>query len=370
MAALIEGYFDESGTFDEAPGVFCIAGYFVASDAAKKMDQEWRRVLETYELPYFHMVECAHGNGIFKDRSDRLEIELEFLSLIKKFTISGFSCFVNSSHFKVSEKFPDPYTSCAEICVTALQSYLSTHRIEAGIAYFFENGHPSKGSAYNRIANELKSIPNSSILFAEKAQIPLLQAADILAWQSAKFVKDRMQNLRPMRKDFENLLEHRHTLAYVTPGEDGISQIAFEDWPLSVRGRYTASMDINRDGPISFLMEEGETRPIIPIEKALGWRMGAGQMAYVAFQDATKKEFALAFDEVRLTEAIDMLGSAASIWSNGDLPIARAAINVGFEEKEGALILHFQTESNAVFSFSIPRTSASELAKMLVREDD
>ena len=62
---LTEAYFDESGSFEEGPYIFCIAGYFIDSAQAKEMDHEWAAVLSAHHIPYFHMVDCAHGSGVF-----------------------------------------------------------------------------------------------------------------------------------------------------------------------------------------------------------------------------------------------------------------------------------------------------------------
>lgn len=62
---MIEGYFDESGDFDEEPKVFCISGYYLVSEAAKEMHEKWGEVLARHNIPYFHMVDCAHGNDAF-----------------------------------------------------------------------------------------------------------------------------------------------------------------------------------------------------------------------------------------------------------------------------------------------------------------
>jgi hypothetical protein len=66
---MVEGYFDESGDLDDAPGIFCVSGYFVETEAAKRMDAEWCEVLEKYQLGFFHMVDCAHGNEGFEVRT-------------------------------------------------------------------------------------------------------------------------------------------------------------------------------------------------------------------------------------------------------------------------------------------------------------
>jgi hypothetical protein len=92
-----EGYFDESGDFDDAAGIFCVSGYFVAADAAKEMDREWKVILDEYKLPFFHMVDCAHGNEFYATMTldDRIELVKRLIALIKTYTFEGFSIVAN-----------------------------------------------------------------------------------------------------------------------------------------------------------------------------------------------------------------------------------------------------------------------------------
>src|SRR5947209_6461947 len=63
VSAFVEGYFDESGDLDDAPGVFCISGYFIQPEAARAMHADWLVMLEKYQLDFFHMVDCAPDPG-------------------------------------------------------------------------------------------------------------------------------------------------------------------------------------------------------------------------------------------------------------------------------------------------------------------
>jgi hypothetical protein len=93
----------------------------------------------------------------------------------------------------------------------ALDAFLKAHRIGGDMAYFFETGHKNKGRAYNNLAQMIAKMP-ASLTFAEKQKVRLLQSADLLAWQTAKYVKDALGNTRPPRKDFLSLMEHRHDI--------------------------------------------------------------------------------------------------------------------------------------------------------------
>jgi hypothetical protein len=81
-----EGYFDESGSFEEEPGVFCVAGYLIESAQAAAMDQRWGEILAQHNIPYFHMVDCAHGAPPFADmeKAERIEVEMKLIGLIKE----------------------------------------------------------------------------------------------------------------------------------------------------------------------------------------------------------------------------------------------------------------------------------------------
>ena len=118
------------------------------------MDQEWAAVLDEHRIPYFHMVDCAHGAGVFKDMAveERSEIAKKLIGLIKQYTLEGFATFATADTYALAHGDKDAYTVFAAGCVHALQMFLKTSRIDGDIAYFFESGHKSKGSAYNHIA--------------------------------------------------------------------------------------------------------------------------------------------------------------------------------------------------------------------------
>ena len=341
LMVIYEGYFDESGDFEKDPKVFCVAGYFIASEEAKAMDERWGDVLREHNLPYFHMVDCAHGVGVFtgREKSERIEVETKLIHLIKTHTLSGFSVLAKGDLFEISEKHPDVYSSCVSTCVTALQSFLEINRIRGNIAYFFEAGHKNKGRAYNHVAEKIQQL-SASLTFAAKEQVRLLQAADLLAWQSTKYTKDRLSKARPPRKDFMSLMEHRHTLAHFDM-TDGEPAIAFEDWPLSRRSQTTAILSLKREGPIPFFIEEGEKIPIIPVQDVIGWRMGAGRLIYVAFTEAGNKEFALAFDELGIRGAVLSLMSASELYEERRT-LSFDATGISVENLGDEVVLRFQ----------------------------
>jgi hypothetical protein len=59
-----EAYMDESGTND-GELVLSVSGYVINSVRARQLETRWRVMLEKYNLPFFHMVECVHRNKNF-----------------------------------------------------------------------------------------------------------------------------------------------------------------------------------------------------------------------------------------------------------------------------------------------------------------
>ena len=188
---IVEGYFDESGDPDVEPGIFCLAGYFISADAAKVMDEEWGRVLAEHNIPYFHMVDCAHGNGIFADMplEERVEVVKQLIVLIKKYTEEGVGFLSKADSYDPPKNdAPNQYTYLASMCVDAIKMYLKMNRIEAGISYFFEDGHKSKKSAYMHIAQNVKR-EDDSLTFAAKDKIPSIASSRFACMAMCKIRK-------------------------------------------------------------------------------------------------------------------------------------------------------------------------------------
>jgi hypothetical protein len=72
----VEVYLDESEG-QNGRRIMCVAGYLFERRAAELLSQEWDAQLARFSLPYFHMVECAHGNGIFSNisKADRISLQ-------------------------------------------------------------------------------------------------------------------------------------------------------------------------------------------------------------------------------------------------------------------------------------------------------
>ena len=241
VAVLVEAYFDESAGLASAVqpdgtqakcAILCVAGYLIESGRRKLFDQDWNEVLRWKDLPYFHMVDCAHGNGPFANltKPDRIQVAARMIAAIKRHTIKGFAITVNVAQYnlfmpKRHELAGAPYSFCAHGVIGGICNWADEQNYWGKIAYFYEAGHISQGEA-GRLMEKLFKVPGlkektryAGHAFVEKTQAPCVQAADLLAWQFYTDIRRQMERRGPAlhRKDFESFLTHPHEATYVSP---------------------------------------------------------------------------------------------------------------------------------------------------------
>lgn len=212
----IEAYFDETNTHLEA-SMHSMAGYVFEKDKAVLLQNEWQPMLNKFGLPFFHMVECAHGNGLFKgiSRENRILIETNFIELVEKYAETGIAVSFDNRKFKATfgenEFIRDYFSFFCGLCMAAVRSHTDKRPDVEGVAYFFERGNANQASAESYIQRAMAS-PSvceahkySNHAFIPKEHCAAIQAADMLAWLHGKAIKDL--GVRPTRKDYIALTE-------------------------------------------------------------------------------------------------------------------------------------------------------------------
>jgi Protein of unknown function (DUF3800) len=229
VVAQVECYFDESGSHSGSHAL-CVAGYLMDKRSAIALTRQWAKVLKRVNIPYFHMVDCAHGTDVFEKLSitHRIDVEKKMIDLIKEKTIQGIGVTINMQDYNsIMPKHPligTPYSFCAHVLIAGVGTWLQ-HNVNADppikeCAFFFEAGHQSMTET-NRIMEILflsKTMRErhkyAGHAFVLKEKTPAVQAADLLAWQLYTDRRHEMEN-RPRRKDYESLLQHHHTIIHL-----------------------------------------------------------------------------------------------------------------------------------------------------------
>ena len=226
VMALAEMYFDESE--DKKQKLLCVAGYLFTKEKCAILEKKWSSVLAREGLPFFRMVDCAHGEGVFKDFKlpRRIAIQTELMRLLVEHMEVGYaiSFDMRFAHLCPSAlshgiKVVHPYSLCAWFCLVQGRSWAEKNGFDGDIAYFFEAGQQHEKQA-NHIMNTVFKKDNlrafyryAAHAFLPKESAVPLQCGDILAWQWSKQIKNERQR-RPIRADLQSLLVRPHFVAH------------------------------------------------------------------------------------------------------------------------------------------------------------
>jgi hypothetical protein len=233
--AILEAYFDES---ERAGGIFCVAGFVFTPWSARKFHNEWRAVVGGF-WP-LHMVDLVAGRGAFKgiDQRERDRLIRAAIALIGSRISFGvsISCQIAEVHAVAPrwiEGFGHAYTVLCHLAMGSVGNWARQHappgRSSDSVAYIFEAGHGAQGEA-QRFMSRVADDPGaaeiydyyrySSHAFEPKPSLGALQAADLFAWECAKFYDETVeQDLRPMRGSLRAPLTrktHRFQLTHIT----------------------------------------------------------------------------------------------------------------------------------------------------------
>jgi hypothetical protein len=153
VVTLAEAFLDESGTHAGSPALV-VAGYLIERSNSEAMAKAWNEVLTRYQLSYFHMVECAHGNGEFAklNMTDRIAVQTQMIAIIKQFTVQGIGVIISYADFtkRFGEKcfYGTAYTFAMHVIWRGIALWAEKTDFQRQIAYFFEAGHKSAGEAH------------------------------------------------------------------------------------------------------------------------------------------------------------------------------------------------------------------------------
>lgn len=226
MLALAESYFDETNTHKGAESL-CVGGYIFYKEDAEEQAKRWAVLLSKWNLPFFHMVDCAHNSGVFShlDKADCDKAAREAIQIIKDTANAGIGVTVSESEYleivPATKSFGSAYDVCARDVNTGVAAWIEDAEFKGYMHYYFEEGTNTEANASFCISEMVrddeirKEACYDGHSFVPKIRSPGVQAADILAWHIGQDSKRRRQG-RPMRKDFESLCEIPHKVIHIT----------------------------------------------------------------------------------------------------------------------------------------------------------
>jgi hypothetical protein len=217
---VVHAFFDESGSHAGSP-VLCVAGYAFEKRETRLLAKDWNAALKRYGIPFFHMVDCAHGNENFASlsREQRIKLATALIGIVKRRAAHGFAVSVDVDAYRTVMPSwgptKSPYAFCARCVIDEMGRWFFKTGFKGKSSYFFEAGHESRSEAEDVVGavltnplNKVSKIHYGYVAhsFILKQASPAVQAADLLAWHWATDLKHQMSG-RPRRKDFESLLQ-------------------------------------------------------------------------------------------------------------------------------------------------------------------
>ena len=194
---VLKGYFDDS----DDKKTCSLSGYIASVDNWNSFERDWNKVLAEYEIPYLHMKDFAHFKkpfDKFKDNEpDRVKCLSSLIAIIRENSLTGITSIIRYAGLS---KFNDKvnkdiigYSFNLYWCMMIMCHHYKNQNIE--IVLDRTNGLRHKmDKAINYVETDiyypkcdeqifLLPLPKKGLSFRE---IPPLQAADLLAWESRK----------------------------------------------------------------------------------------------------------------------------------------------------------------------------------------
>lgn len=207
----ITGYFDDSGHPDNGPCVV-VAG-FVSTEAQWTLfEAEWSEVLKQFEIETFHMKDFSGSWGEFKpwkgNEKRREAFIKRLIKVIKRRTIVSVSSMMLMKDYKSVDAIytlsecVTPYAVCSANTQYKTKVWLKDHGYPVeNLATVYEDGSKDKGK-FVALSMALNfPVP----IFAPKGKFRALEAADFIAWELGKVIRDVDHDTFRIRKTIDEL---------------------------------------------------------------------------------------------------------------------------------------------------------------------
>jgi hypothetical protein len=216
------GFFDESGCHAAAK-ILTVGGWVATLSEWEKFERQWRLALKREGVSEFHFTDFDNNRGEYRGWSkERKEGFIKrIFKVLDSRDLKGFSGAIHIPDFKEVtqgsgtqlEEKPSPYLICQQYCIEMISK-----TINQKVYYVFDQqlelDHPAVVNFYqtkNRFPEWGEKM--AGISFQSKSDFVELQAADLLAYETAKSTHNRFFDpTRPVRKSMLALVRKRNRL--------------------------------------------------------------------------------------------------------------------------------------------------------------
>ena len=212
-------FLDDSGKFSDSDFV-CLAGYIADDDGWNSLCADWGTLLSKHKIPFIHMKDMVALRGPYENlgwtHEQRDAVLSEFIDTIRKHVIAGFGVGVAAKYLRSMEKearrvIGDPYLLCFQRILRRVIGKLREIGYTGPITAVFDDCEEYSVRCYRMWSALRTHAPElallmPSITFADDVMFYPLQAADILAWETNKHLR-QMAGQHKIRKQMERLMQ-------------------------------------------------------------------------------------------------------------------------------------------------------------------
>lgn len=211
------GFFDESGIHDAAK-VMALGGWVASIETWESFQDQWASVLKSAGASVFRFSDLDNNHGEFKGWSPWRKRNLmeDLFKILRRHDLQGVCAAIVMPEYKevvsgsgtVLEKRHSPYIICQEFCMEVI-----CKQIPEKVLYIFEEQRDFRSFAVSNFWDTKDRFPEwspkmSGIVFRPKKEFAGLQVADLLVYETAKSLHNRLYDpTRPVRKSMIALLK-------------------------------------------------------------------------------------------------------------------------------------------------------------------
>jgi len=210
---VLKTFMDETGIHDDAIMV-AVGGYTSRPNHWRAWTKNWNVHLRKVPpgrqtIKVFHSTDCANYQGEFEgwDKGERDPYVAQLLPVMPSYELAGIVIGINLRELETAmkgrpellEMFGTPYTACFQWAISIIMDLAAKYGKGERMAFVHEvnnyKGEAQKAFEYVKKFRNPGAIP-MTMTFGTKADYPPLQAADVLAYEGGKFLKNPTGTIR------------------------------------------------------------------------------------------------------------------------------------------------------------------------------